>query len=744
MSLLRGTSVCRSAAALVVACVLSAGAGTREGVAIRTFQPVHPICRAMRPTPVTAVVVNEGDFDVEATARLAVPPGVRITEGAAAMTVRLGLNDGDRPVTWMLEADAAGQAEVGVRIDVGGKVVDARKLSIRFEPAVAMRKLPYIPEPVPAPTEILVGAHHCPLWEADKPGMWLNVLKHPERTPALGFYAQENPEVSDWETKWAVEHGISYFVYCWYRDGQGGPVKMRFGSAIHDALFKSRFMSRMKYTIMWENQDRGRAGVADENDLMRNLMPFWMENYFKHPGYLKVDNKPVLFIYRPEFLVDDLGGVTNVAKVFDRMRQACRDAGFDGLHILGEYRGLDPGHLKHMKTLGLDYSFAYCWPVPGSPPPARAVQVQLDCIRKTQAMAILPQVITVSQAWSGWRDEGSIWKIPPAEFEGLLREAKSIIATMPAGQLGSRMLLLDNWNEWGEGHYLAPYREHGFGYLDAVRRVFSTAPEAHEDLIPEDIGLGPYDTAIREHYEREAALRPLLTRKVVAPGTPEGLIGWWTFDEEGDGPVAFDHSGHRLGGALTRIKRAPGQGGRALVCDGGGVTVPGNPRLSPTNALSVECWVRTEKAGQPNAWMVNRVFGGGETAGYRMGVVNGHPCFQVPVTAWSHHLRASVPLPVGRWVHLAGTFDGTTMRIYVDGEERGSMERAGPVGATDARLVLGNFDVGHPAHFDGWLDDVRIYDRALPPEAIRRSSAAPGTTAPHADRRAMSADGTDG
>ena len=142
--------------------------------------------------------------------------------------------------------------------------------------------------------------------------MWLNVLKHPERTPALGFYSQENPEVADWETKWAVEHGISFFVYCWYRTSQGGAVKTQFGSAIHDALFKSRFADKMKFTIMWENQAKGVAGVSSEADLMQNLLPFWTANYFRHPSYLKIDNKPVLFIYRPEFLVKDLGSTENV------------------------------------------------------------------------------------------------------------------------------------------------------------------------------------------------------------------------------------------------------------------------------------------------------------------------------------------------------------------------------------------------------------------------------------------------
>jgi hypothetical protein len=357
----------------------------------------------------------------------------------------------------------------------------------------------YVPEPQPVTTQILVGAHNCPLWEADQPQMWNQVLKHPERTPSLGFYSQENPEVADWETKWAVEHGISFFVYCWYRNGQGGPVKMHFGSAIHDALLKSRYVSKMKFTIMWENQARGTAGVSGEADLMENLLPFWVENYFRHPSYLKIDNKPLLFIYRPEFLVQDLGGVDKVRAALDKMRAACRKAGFDGLYILGEYRGLDPKHLELMKSLGLDYTFAYCWYVAGSPKPEQAIAAQLDSINKTRRMGILPEVVTVSQGWSGWQDEGSIWKIPPVQYKELLEKAKAIIRTFPATELGSKILLLDNWNEWSEGHYIAPHREYGFGYLDAVREVFSDTPKNHVDLLPSDVGMGPYDQAYKQH-----------------------------------------------------------------------------------------------------------------------------------------------------------------------------------------------------------------------------------------------------
>lgn len=485
---------------LLLALAVAGTAAEPGPIRVSRFLPDKPLSRARRPAPVAAVLENTRSAVVEARASLIVPPGVRIVGPEAATAARLEESQTKR-VIWNIEADQPGAYPLRLEVTAGTATVTDATLTMDFLPALEARRLPYIPEPVPARTAVLVGAHHCPLWEADKPNMWANIVKHPERTPALGFYAQENPEVSDWETKWAVEHGISYFVYCWYRTSQGGAVKTQFGSAIHDALFKSRFADKMKFTIMWENQSRGKAGVADERDLMENLLPYWMTNYFQHPSYLKVDNKPLLFIYRPEFLVQDLGGVENVKKAFERMRQACRAAGFAGLWLLGEYRGLDPKHLQLMKQLGLDYTFAYCWHVQNNPTPAQAISAQMSYIRKTQQLGVLPQVVTVSQAWSGWRDEGSIWKIPPTDFETLLRQAKDFIATLPKKELGSRMLLLDNWNEWGEGHYIAPYREFGFGYVDAVRKVFSSAPEPHVDLIPEDVGLGPYDTAYREQTQ---------------------------------------------------------------------------------------------------------------------------------------------------------------------------------------------------------------------------------------------------
>jgi hypothetical protein len=286
------------------------------------------------------------------------------------------------------------------------------------------------------------------------------------------------------------------------------------------------------------------------------------------------------------------------------------------------------------------------------------------------------------------------------------------------------MILLDNWNEWGEGHYIAPYREYGFGYLDAVRDVFSDAPKEHVDLIPEDIGMGPYDAAYRTQAEEKRRNSKAASQRVVKEGAQaEGLVAWWTFDEADDSPVALDYSGHRLGGMLRNAARADGLDGRALVCDGGCAVVEDHPNLQPGDEMTVSCWVKTDEAGQSDTWIVNRIFSGGTASGYRLGLAQGKPCFCVPVTEWSHHIGGTKELPTGRWAHLAGTSDGMMIRLYMDGEEIGAMERTGPVNDNAFHLCLGNFEVGHTAFFRGLLDEVKLFRRALSGDEIHQEFA---------------------
>jgi hypothetical protein len=81
----------------------------------------------------------------------------------------------------------------------------------------------------------------------------------------------------------------------------------------------------------------------------------------------------------------------------------------------------------------------------------------------------------------GVRDGG--W-LPPADYKALAQWAKNeFIPGLPADSLGRQVMMLANWNEFGEGHFLMPSTLAGFGYLDALREVF-TEGGAHEDAAP--------------------------------------------------------------------------------------------------------------------------------------------------------------------------------------------------------------------------------------------------------------------
>ena len=150
--------------------------------------------------------------------------------------------------------------------------------------------------------------------------------------------------------------------------------------------------------------------------------------------------------------------------------------------------------------------------------------------------------------------------------------------------------------------------------------------------------------------------------------------------------------------------------------------VPNDPMLSPLDGLTLQCWVKTEQAGQHDKWIINRISSGGVATGYALGLSQGRPTFRMPLTDWSHQLMADSALPTGRWVHLAATFDGRTMRLYMEGEKRGELPRPGRVNPNNFSLFLGNFAAGHKSHFDGLLDEVRLYSRALEPQEVRRQA----------------------
>ena len=88
------------------------------------------------------------------------------------------------------------------------------------------------------------------------------------------------------------------------------------------------------------------------------------------------------------------------------------------------------------------------------------------------------------------------------------------------------------------------------------------------------------------------------------------------------------------------------------------------------------------------------------------------------------HADARRAVPLNRWSHLALTYDGATLRLYVNGSQTSSRATTGtPKRTTDPLWIGGNQPYGE--YFQGLIDQVRVYDRALSPREVRAVMTTP-------------------
>jgi beta-lactam-binding protein with PASTA domain len=210
-----------------------------------------------------------------------------------------------------------------------------------------------------------------------------------------------------------------------------------------------------------------------------------------------------------------------------------------------------------------------------------------------------------------------------------------------------------------------------------------------------------------------------------SPGAPAGLVAAFNFDET-DGLTAIDSSPSGGNGTITGAVRVPGRVGTALSFDGVNdlVTVPNSQALTLTTAMTLEAWV------QPNAltgWHTVLLKEGVGTMAYEMYANNDVSRPAAYFTTPGGAIRAitgTAVLPTNAWTHLATTYDGTTMRLFVNGVQVRSVLRSGAILATDGPLHIGGNEVWGGEFFSGLIDEVRVYNRALTGAEIAADMAA--------------------
>ena len=221
----------------------------------------------------------------------------------------------------------------------------------------------------------------------------------------------------------------------------------------------------------------------------------------------------------------------------------------------------------------------------------------------------------------------------------------------------------------------------------------------------------------------------------LATGASAGTRAYWRF-EEGGGTEIGDISGDGNDGALLNgpvfsadvpLDLIPLTGmpnNFSLAFDGVNdiAVISDSPSLQPNGAITLEAWVYPLSGAR--VILGKQLFGGCCVNSYQLEL---NPFrFQLTDTSGNDHLIQGrlVPSP-GAWHHIAGTWDGATMRLYLDGVEVATGPFFGPIGYDSNPVLIGGEDdgLGIPGCclFSGNIDEVRISDVALDPSEFLSS-----------------------
>jgi glucose/arabinose dehydrogenase len=207
--------------------------------------------------------------------------------------------------------------------------------------------------------------------------------------------------------------------------------------------------------------------------------------------------------------------------------------------------------------------------------------------------------------------------------------------------------------------------------------------------------------------------------------SPPGLVAAWGFNE-GTGTTTADASPNANTGTLVNGPTwTTGHTGGALQFDGSNdrVRVEDSNSLDLTGAATFEAWVYPTAA--PSGWRtilqkeVDSYFftasgGGSGNQPAAGGTFNGACCTTT---------IAPSALTVNAWTHLAATYDGGQLRFYVNGAQVAATIVTGSLQVNGNPLWIGGNAV-YGEHFQGKLDDVRVYNRALTAAEIQQDMAA--------------------
>jgi len=210
---------------------------------------------------------------------------------------------------------------------------------------------------------------------------------------------------------------------------------------------------------------------------------------------------------------------------------------------------------------------------------------------------------------------------------------------------------------------------------------------------------------------------------------PPSLVAYYGFDSC-SGTIVQDYSGYNNHGTVYGATWSSGYFNKSLSFNQSYVSVPHSSSIgiTNTNGITIQAWVYPTAIAADMAIVSKIKYDWAESMGYELRLINGKPAFTLAYYGenWGKTLQSLSSIPLNQWTHVAATYDGYYMKIYVNGAQYVSAVRANRIiGSNTHPLTIGKrTESTITAYFNGKIDEVKLYNHARTAAQIKADAIA--------------------
>lgn len=313
-----------------------------------------------------------------------------------------------------------------------------------------------------AQDDMLVGVCYYPWFDTDR--HWQEGYKG---DPTLGEYSSTDRSVNEIHISLAARYGIDFFLSSWWGEGSFED------NALREGLLAAVNFDEIKFAILYESRmlgtnEEGKIDLSDQQkrETLIGHFEYLANSYFDNPQYLKINGKPVVYLYLTRIFTGDYAGA------IQELRNTLSGMGYE-LYLIGDQVYWQDPNTQEQKDLMSPFDAVSAYNMHRSVDDINNnfVDKVLDKYSEWVEVTNAENVDFVPGVIPGFDDTEVRPEAQHPVIEKSTERFRSYLEGVKPQLSSQNMVIITSWNEWHEFTQIEPGLDYGVSYLETVRQT---------------------------------------------------------------------------------------------------------------------------------------------------------------------------------------------------------------------------------------------------------------------------------